>query len=172
MLQCSEQGVRLDVLQRCCRTSTILWFCGIDTHIQILPASKMLIFSSHVNLKMLEGYSSLCFQLVVPGTLSPPSLLRNQLVWMGCRLCHIAHVSHGLPHVWTSLYESSVFSGHPGPAGVGTKHVSRSCHFQYLKEMAVDNADVVLNYELAKMYAVIFCDCKVIPSLSLRHLMK
>ena len=38
--------------------------------------------------------------------------------------------------------------------------------------MVADNADVVFNYELAKMYAVILCDSEVILSLSLRHLVK
>lgn len=38
--------------------------------------------------------------------------------------------------------------------------------------MVVDNADVVFNYELAKIYAAILCDSEVIPSLSLRHLVK
>lgn len=35
--------------------------------------------------------------------------------------------------------------------------------------MVVDNADVVFNCELAKMYAVILCDSEVILSLSLRQ---
>lgn len=38
--------------------------------------------------------------------------------------------------------------------------------------MVVGNADIVFNYELAKMYAVILCDSEVIPSVSLRHLVK
>lgn len=38
--------------------------------------------------------------------------------------------------------------------------------------MVVGNADIVFNYECAKMCAVILCDSEVIPSLSLRHLVK
>lgn len=113
-----------------------------------------------------------CFQARLPYHVQRPFILSrmHRWHWPAC-------ASHCLPHVWTFL------SVHRCAQCVPRAPCSSQCwdrarwqqlplSFWDLKEMVVSNADVVINYELQKLYAVIFCDSEVIPSLALRHLVE